>query len=58
MKINEKNLLLIKELNDKNLPYFFVDSLRNSSLQLEKFNQNKTFYDIYYGMLLLKKRTN
>ena len=53
MKNNkEEYLVLFEKLREKNLSYFYIDPLRNQSLQIQKFNQKKTFYDTYFGILI------
>ena len=46
----EKNLSLLEKLHKNNLNYFFVDNLRNSNFDNDKYLQKKTFYDNYFGI--------
>ena len=46
----DKNLQMFKELRDKNFTYFFVDNLQNKSFPIIKYNQKKSFYDLYFGI--------
>ncbi len=52
MKNNkEEILLLFDKLKAKKLNYFYIDNLSNQSLQSNNFNQKKSFYDTYFGIL-------